>query len=457
VIALQPSATPMPLGSDWRRLHPLSPVLRAGRFVVVAVTLADDIPGRLSFQPSLARLLPLAALSIGAAVGWWDWWTTAYRVTAEEVELRTGMLFRRVRRLPLTRLESVDIARPLVARLFGLAQVRLEAVSDSKSEVRLSYLGTATALMLREELRRRVEEAPAPSDGGGGATPAPSRQVFRVPTGELVTASVVGRVAEGWPVLGITLAALAVMGVTQAIEYPVIAALAPVAVGLFEAERFHGFTLSDVGGELQVSRGLLNEMHQRVPIDRIQAVAVVEPLLWRPFRRARLVVEIAGYRGGAQEENRRASVLLPIASPAVVADVLHRIQTGLRLDGPTPTRAPAASRWRAPVRWRSYSVAWTPERAILRHGLLRRRTDIVPHAKVQSFRVTQGPWQRALGLATLHLDTAGAEIRARARHRLRDEAVHLAWASREAALSGPVVPVETAIRDAPSAGRPQTG
>ena len=67
-----------------------------------------------------------------------------------------------------------------------------------------------------------------------------------------------------------------------------------------------------------------------------------------------------------------------------------------------------------------------------RRGLLRRQADIVPHGKIQSLRVTQGPWQRALGLATLHLDTAGTRIRARALHRGRDEAERLAWESRRA-------------------------
>ncbi|MGI8808056.1 MAG: PH domain-containing protein [Acidimicrobiales bacterium] len=427
----------MQLGSDWRRLHPLSPLLRAGRFVVVAATLlADDVLSRLELAPRLAALVLLAALVVGAAAGWWAWSATAYRVTADEVELRTGMLFRRHRRLPLARLESVDVARPLVARLFGLAQVRLEAVSDSESEVRLSYLGDATALSLRNELRRRLDDTEAPSDGPGGAGPVSSRQVIRVPTGELVLACVASRVATVWPVaLAITLALLAFAGPFQAIAFGVVAGIVPVFIGLVEAERLHGFALSDIGGDLHVSRGLLNELHQRVPIGRIQAVAVVEPLLWRPFHRARLVVDIAGYRGAAREERRRTSVLLPIAPPDVVAEVLARVQPGLALGGPPPTGAPPAARWRAPIRWRTYSVVWGPQQAVLRRGLLCRRTDIVPHVKVQSLRISQGPWQRALGLGTLHLDTAGTEIRARAPHRGQDEAERLAWASRRAALS----------------------
>jgi len=41
---------------------------------------------------------------------------------------------------------------------------------------------------------------------------------------------------------------------------------------------------------------------------------------------------------------------------------------------------------------------------VARRGLLRRRHVLVPHAKVQSVRMTQGPWGRLLGLADVHVD-----------------------------------------------------
>ncbi len=429
----------MPPGSDWRRLHPLSPLLRAGRVLVVAAVAFSEVGSRLAVRPPWAGLFLLAALVVGAAAGWWSWWATAFRVTAEEVELWTGVLFRRHRRLPLARLESIDVARPLAARLFGLAQVRLEAVSDSDSEVRLSYLDYEDALRLRQELRARTEKAPTPAAGGSTTALLESREVVRVPTNELVLGTVAGRLVWTLPVMLATLVVLAATGPGAAVAFALgsgaVAALTLVVVGLTEAERLHGFTLREASGRLLISRGLLNELQQVVPIDRIQAVAVVEPLLWRPFSRAKLVVDVAGYRGGGQEERQQAAVLLPIAAPDIVADVLRRVQPGLRFDQVSLAPAPAAARWRAPVRFRTYSAAWTTDHAIMRRGLLRRETDIVPHVKVQSLRVVQGPWQRALGLATLHVDTAGAQVDAHAPHRGRDEAEALAWASREAAVS----------------------
>lgn len=432
----------MPPGSDWRRLHPLSPLLRAGRFVVVAAAfLADDLAAQVDLSPAWAGLLLLGALVAGAGAGWWVWSATGYRVTDEEVELRTGVLFRRHRRLPLARLETVDLARPLVARLFGLAQVRLEAVSQGESEVRLSYLDDSTALALRDELRDRLNPPPAADAAPDGAGAGPAPQGFRVPTGELLAASVLGRVVVVWPaLLAVTVVLLAAVGPAAALGFALAVGLPvgflPLIVGLAEVERLYGFTLTEGGRGFDIRRGLLNQMHQTVPVDRVQAVAVIEPLLWRRFDRVRLVVDVAGYRGGSDEDRARTAVLLPIAPASLVADVLRRAQPDLHLDGRSNVPAPAAARWRAPVRWRSYSVAWDETHAVIRRGLLRRQTDIVPHRKVQSLRVTQGPWQRALGLATLHLDTAGTRIRARALHRSRDEAERLAWESRQAAVTG---------------------
>jgi putative membrane protein len=41
----------------------------------------------------------------------------------------------------------------------------------------------------------------------------------------------------------------------------------------------------------------------------------------------------------------------------------------------------------------------------------------VPHARVQSVRLTQGPLQRRLSLATVHLDTSPGPVQPTAHHR----------------------------------------
>ena len=64
--------------------------------------------------------------------------------------------------------------------------------------------------------------------------------------------------------------------------------------------------------------------------------------------------------------------------------------------------------------YRGYGLTVTDAVFAARRGLLRRRLSLVPHAKVQSVRMTQGPWQRPAGLADVHVDPgAGGTVTAR--------------------------------------------
>jgi putative membrane protein len=47
---------------------------------------------------------------------------------------------------------------------------------------------------------------------------------------------------------------------------------------------------------------------------------------------------------------------------------------------------------------------------------------VIPHAKVQSVRRTQGPWERRLGLATVHLDSTPGPVHVKAARRDAAEA-----------------------------------
>jgi putative membrane protein len=58
-------------------------------------------------------------------------------------------------------------------------------------------------------------------------------------------------------------------------------------------------------------------------------------------------------------------------------------------------------------------------------GRINRATTWVPLEKTQSIRRVQGPLQRPLGLATVHVDVAGKRARAEFRDREVDEADRL--------------------------------
>jgi len=212
-------------------------------------------------------------------------------------------------------------------------------------------------------------------------------------------------------------------------------ALGGVVRALVQLERLWDFRLEDARDALVVRRGLLNLNTQRILTGRIQALRVEQPLLWRPYDRFRVVVDVAGYRGASNEAGAAAANLLPIAPYDVVRYLVRRLDVPADLAELAFRPVPRRARWRS-LRWRSFKVAWTDTHAVVRSGVLWRRVAVVPHERLQSVRVTQGPWQRRLRLATVRLDTAGARIRAGAAHRDVQEAVELADRSAQLAHGG---------------------
>ncbi len=90
--------------------------------------------------------------------------------------------------------------------------------------------------------------------------------------------------------------------------------------------------------------------------------------------------------------------------------------------GPVLRPPPARARWKAPLSWHFLAAGHDEELAVSQTGRVRRERIYVPLAKVQSLRFSEGPLQRRLRLATLHLDVAGRRIAVALRTRDRAEA-----------------------------------
>jgi putative membrane protein len=121
--------------------------------------------------------------------------------------------------------------------------------------------------------------------------------------------------------------------------------------------------------------------------------------------------------------------------------LLSRVLPTVDLDAVALAGVPRTAVWVDPVGWRALGVGADDRVLVSRHGRFTRVTDVVLHDKVQSVRLSQGPLQRRLGLASLHLDTTPGPVRATAAHRsavearaLLDAEVVLARAARAVAV-----------------------
>ncbi|MFF2999659.1 PH domain-containing protein [Streptomyces sp. NPDC057950] len=413
-----------------RRLHPVTPFRRAWAPVAViagwAVHDPDQAQEQLTRLTTTALLIGLAVIVPAAALyGFLSWWFTHFAVTETELRIRTGLFFRRTAHIRLDRLQAVDVTQPLLARVAGVTKLKLDVVGTHKKD-ELAFLGEDDARALRAELLARAAGfAPETAREVGEA---PVRRLLHVPAGVLAVSLVL--TGATWGSLAAALVVPPVLWFATHSVWSVLATGVPLlgAAGASSVGRFVGeydWTVGDSPDGLRIDHGLLDRTHETVPPGRVQTVRIVEPLLWRRRGWVRVELDVAGSSN---------SVLVPVAPREVAEAVVAGVLPGVTVPSAL-SRPPRRAGWCVPFWWRGYGIAVTDTVFATRHGLLRRSLSLVPHAKVQSVRLTQGPWKRFHGLADVHVDT-GAGKTVTARLRPAPEAAELLQAQADRSRTG---------------------
>jgi hypothetical protein len=166
--------TPPPAIADGseRRLDPmLIRVQRIGGLIAVAVVAVVFLAGiGISFAadvPSWILGITLAswALLIGtltfAAMAWppLAWARASYRVDAEGLQIRRGVWWREMLRVPRSRVQHTDVSQGPVERTFGLSTLVVHTAGTHHASIQLEGLDLPTAEALRDFLIAGTEDA----------------------------------------------------------------------------------------------------------------------------------------------------------------------------------------------------------------------------------------------------------------------------------------------------------
>jgi len=460
-----PGGATAPSSLAWQRVHPVTPLVK-GWLVLVVVVLGllrstaeqgDGDGARFALHHLAWVLLGIAAIVVVAGTySWLAWRVTAYAIDPDAVHMRSGILFKQHRKARLDRIQAIEVRQPLAARLFGLAEVKVEVAGGDGSGVSIGYLTERTAQELRADLLARAAGLGAPSSGGKQpvaapadgtdpkhapdavtsaagpgraptlhATEAPEQPLFEVPSGRLVASTFL--TVEAWVL--VLVVAGAVVAAAAARTPAVLFSFVPVLIGLGSAlfgrfNRSFAFRAATSPDGIRLRHGLTETRAQTIPPGRVQAVELVQPFLWRRFGWWRVHVNVAGY---GREANGKGptTVLLPVGSRAEATTALWLVLPDLgtadplallgeALDGSGPsdafTAAPRRSRWLDPVGWRRNGYAVTARAVLARSGRVRRRLVVVPHERTQSLGLEQGPLQRRLGLASFVLHSTPGSV-----------------------------------------------
>ncbi|MCW2811077.1 MAG: hypothetical protein JWP61_1535 [Friedmanniella sp.] len=427
---LAPAVPGAPTVKQTERPHPLTPFIR-GWLVFVALAfglgreLIPDGSGDNRFPvTNLAwlLLLILAAMLLAATAGFVSWWFTRFVIDDDELRIETGAVFKSSKKIPFERLQSVDLIQPLAARMFGLAELRLEAGAGD-STTRLRYLRRSKAAALRDYLltrahgqRTRLSDVDSSPTSAFTDLAARDHPLVVVPPQRLVLGFLL---SSEWLISAVITVLALTLTTTLGVSGYALTGLIPLLFGAVSlvgrrVVAMFRFTLSESTRGLRVTRGLTNLTSQSVPIDRIQGVKITQPLLWRRMGWSRGDVDIVGYGRSSGEDNDTAatSVLLPVATRAEVELALGRVLPAFDLGAITMHSMPQRPRW---YRWYDFwtlHYGWNERAIVTEHGWLNRVRDIVPHAKTQSVRIEQGPLQRRLRLANVHIDTPRGPVNA---------------------------------------------
>ena len=434
---------------DYRPVHPLTPMLRAWAVIpaVVAAVVFNIGTERLRGAVDAARhigapsvLIGLGALVLGLAITWLvalPWWrATGYHVGTQEIALRRGVVGRRVRTARFDRVQAVDVVEPLLPRLFALAAVRVETAGGADSVLAIEFLRRTDAEALREELlsvvRRRGGDptgaAPVAVPAGIGSTPAveggqtPAAGARAVAEVEVVPAipiarSMIASALSSWTVVAVVSVPLAVLTPLGLAVLPVLLSVLPQVWTVIDHS--WRFTARRGDGVLDLAFGLADRRRQSIRIDRVHAVSLEQPLLWRLTGWWRVRADIAGY--GGEGEAAGTTTILPVGDIGQALRLLSELgplsaeEIEEFADPHAASRAsfvsPDRARLVSPVDLRQQAVTLVHRRAeaaphaVITHaGRFHRRMNVVACRHIQELTLRRGPVQNVLGLSRVRLD-----------------------------------------------------
>lgn len=387
----------------------------------------------------------LAAIAVIALlVGIIQWRTTTF-IVDHEFRIERRFISSSTTRIDFTKVQSVDIQRPLIARLLGLAEVRIEVGAQSNQTLR--FLKKERADSLRDHLLEKMgptspgaprtgqvgysgHEAGAPGQAHSqgrpaGDAPAPfeeaeARTVYKARPGTIVLGAFLSLGIGSLIILGILVVALILVPGGVAFLWLALVGLVWQVPGALIKN--WAFTIKTVPRGLRVQRGLFTTVQMTLRPDRVQAVGFSQNIWQRLAGLYTVHLTVLGNASLDESENN-IDVLLPYGKWEEARFILHLVWPHADIEQLRWRPQPEKARW---LTWFArHDSSVLDDLMATRSRMLGQSIQIVPHARVQGIGIKQGPLQRRLGLADVHPHTTGGPVDVRARNLTTEDARRL--------------------------------
>lgn len=346
----------VPVGSDpsaeWQRLSPRMLLVHPVHEVVRQIPL---LIGSLVLGSATGNPL-WAVLGVGfiVAYGLARWFTTTYRIGADEVALRTGVLQRTVLSVPRNRIRSVSTDARLLHRLLGLTVLRVSTGREATGDTVFALDAVPADEVPRLRAILLADSLPPVTTDRVLARWQPSwlRYSPLTFTGLLMIVAAAGVASQSGALVALRDSRLVQAGEDAAqglgvlgsvVVGVLIVVLASVALSVGQSLlSYANLVLRRDGEVLHLSHGLLRVREHTFDMRRLRGGTLREPLLVRLFGGARLDAVMTGVAGAGE-----ASQLLPPCPRDTAQSVLiELIEQPDAVRGPLTPHGPAATRRR---------------------------------------------------------------------------------------------------------------
>ncbi len=365
------------MSNEIYRLHPVSAIISSVKALksmilpVAIIIISNGFNFSFNFRSEyfFETVLLFGVWGVAAVLalvgGIVKWRTFVYWFEDGELRVKYGLFVKKKRYIPFERIQSLNYHEGIFHRIFGLVKVQVETAGNKggKPEAELTAIRKNAADVIEQEMRRakmqvakHLDEEQSPEQQVGEIT-APA--IYHMSMRDLLvlatTSGGIGVVLSGLAAIvsqfsdiipydevfheladfakvGAFLVAVMVMFVL------IVAWLVSVVITLVN---YYDYTVRIEDEKLMITKGLLEKKRITLPLNRIQAIRIVENPLRQVFGFATVVVESAG--GNGENGRDKKIALFPLIKKQDCLQTLVQLFPEMNWQ-PEFTRAPKRAR-----------------------------------------------------------------------------------------------------------------
>ena len=330
-----------------QRLHPLTLLLRVGAslpplLLILLPTLQNPSSENVF---SVALTIVYGVVALPAIV--LQYLRFSYRITPKQIVIQKGVIKRQNRSIPIERVQNIQIERNLIARLIGLAKVKIETAGSAATEGSLEYVSLEDAHEIRRVVRsfqhRSVSDTTEAPDQ---EEPVASETLFTMSIRDVLLS---GAFRFSLLYIAVMFSALELVdpeAIVQRIlrsqgridqitavmaSNPFLTVVVTIAVAgvfgwisgiLIHVARYYRFRLWLDGDKLRKRHGLFTVTEGTIPLDKVQTLILRTNPLMRAFGWYELKVQTIGQ--DVDEQGHR--VIAPFAQYDRILALAHSVR-----------------------------------------------------------------------------------------------------------------------------------